>query len=241
MEGFRAAARQVADRAPQPKSSRKTRRGRASGGGMVTTRAVAADYVKLCRDPVADLRRWIEEDRKARGARRDEPTTTKGGQLVRTETHQTDAVARAVGVRGKPLHEMRGWVDAPIEERDLSGRMSARPRSGAAGDGELRPLRGEGGAGLAAGAASVRADIAAAFRIEHAAIVSFYAARIEAVKRGVAAAAITAAIRALVDEQIVALRALADRRGAAERNEQDKQAARPEISLRRVRGCHGLR
>lgn len=74
--------------------------------------------------------------------------------------------------------------------------------------------------------------MAAAFRQEHAAIVDFYVARIEAAKRGASPAAIMAAIRALVNEKTVALRALADRR---QQGRQSQRGARP---VRAAGGMH---
>ena len=195
----------------------------------MTAAGMVEDYVRLCRDPVRDLKRWIAEDKRSR-IRSYEPTTRlpSWGEHVRTEKQQTDAVARAVGIRDKPLHEMRGRLDAPLEKRELPDRVSSRPRSGVAGDGGLRSFRAEGGAGLTPAAIlSLRADVSAAFQAEHAGLLNYYAARIEAAKRGASPAAIMAAIRAIADEQTAALRNLADRRHAAEAKEREKQPTRP--------------
>jgi hypothetical protein len=97
----------------------------------------------------------------------------------------------------------------------------------------VRPVRAEGRTGLNAEASvslsgSLRAAVSAAFATEHGAILGYYAARIEAAKRGATPAAIIAAIRAILDEQTVALRNLANRRHVAEKAEQDQQPGRPE-------------
>lgn len=195
-----------------------------------TAKTLAASYLKLCRDPVRDLKRWAAEDRRSKTRRSYElTTTTKGGKHVRAEASQKDTVARAVGIRAKPLHELRGRLDAPREERQLPGRLPAGPRSSSAGDGELRSVRAEGKrADLSASAfASLKSDIAAAFGVERAAIVMFYAARIEAVRRGATPASIAAAIRAIVNERLVALRNLANRRTAATREAKPPPPERP--------------
>jgi hypothetical protein len=149
-------------------------------------------------------------------------------------------MAHADGVHRKPLHEVRGRLDPPLEKRELPRGVSPRSRSSAGGDSELRSLRAEGRAGLESSTPSVRADVETAFRAEHAAILIFYAARIEAVRRGASPAAIRAAINALVNEQTVALRGLANRRVAAETQEQDRLASRPENQLKKTRGRYGL-
>jgi hypothetical protein len=68
----------------------------------------------------------------------------------------------------------------------------------------------------------------AAFRAEHAALLGFYAARIEAAKRGASPADIAAAVRAILNEQTLALRALAERRQAAGKAGRDRKPGRPE-------------
>jgi hypothetical protein len=214
-------------------SVRSASRGLPAGqerGRELSARALVASYLKLCRDPVKDLERWAAEDRRSKTRRSTEPTTTtKGGKHVRAETRQKDAVARAVGIRAKPLHELRGGVDPARKDGRVSGCLPARSRSGSTGDGELRPVRAEGGRdALSTGAfASVKADIAAAFGVERAAIVMFYAARLEAVRRGATPATIAAAIRVIVNERLVALRNLANRRIAATREAKPPLPERP--------------
>ena len=130
--------------APAP-VRRRRKKGGSGGARAYTARALTADYLDLCRDPTRDIQRWIEEDRKDRGRRRDDPkattkTTTKGGKHVHAEK-QTDTVARAVRVRGKQLHEVRSRMGPPQQERGVSGNLPARSRSGSAGHGSVRSLR----------------------------------------------------------------------------------------------------
>lgn len=107
----------------------------------------------------------------------------------------------------------------------------------------MRPVRVAAGAGsglAAAASTSLKTDVAAAFRAEHAAILGFYAARIEAARRGARPADIAAAVRAILNEQTVALRALADRRDAAERREREQKPERPSLIARSAEGGRGL-
>ncbi len=73
------------------------------------------------------------------------------------------------------------------------------------------------------GGASEPPDVSAEFQSEMAAIRGYYAARIAAARRGLPAGDITVAIRALLNEETVALRAMTDRwRAATERQKQEK-------------------
>jgi hypothetical protein len=73
-----------------------------------------------------------------------------------------------------------------------------------------------------------------AFSTEHGAILSYYAARIEAAKRG----ASPAAIRSILNEQSAALTSLANRRHAAEEQERSKAPERPQRARRANGGFH---
>ncbi|WP_156964693.1 hypothetical protein [Methylocapsa aurea] len=217
---FRIAARSLMRRgeaAPRPRKRVKTG-GDDKGGKRYAARSLAADYLKLCHDPVKDLRRWLAEDKKKAGGtgRRFQPTRREG------HDHAQDAkqtrVAEAHGLRSQSLPDMRGGLDADGKRgRDADG-VPARPRACAGGYDGLRPVRGEG-TGLAS-----RSGIASAqglsFAGEGAGIRALYGAKIEATRRSLPAREIAAAVRALLDEQRAAFRALAERRQA-------ETAARP--------------
>jgi hypothetical protein len=60
-------------------------------------------------------------------------------------------------------------------------------------------------------------DASAEFRSEFAGLLAYYAARIAAARRGLPASEVFAAVQAIVNEQTVALRALAERQAAAQK------------------------
>ena len=65
-------------------------------------------------------------------------------------------------------------------------------------------------------------DASAEFRSEFAALLAYYAARIAAARRGLPASEVFAAVQAIVNEQTVALRALAERQAAAQKQRAEK-------------------
>jgi hypothetical protein len=74
--------------------------------------------------------------------------------------------------------------------------------------------------------------VSAEFRSEFAALLAYYAARIAAARRGLPASEVAAAVQAIVNEQTVALRALAERQAAAQRQRPEKPE-RPTQNLQR--------
>ena len=60
-------------------------------------------------------------------------------------------------------------------------------------------------------------DASAEYRSEFAGLLAYYAARIAAARRGLPASEVFAAVQAIVNEQTVALRALAERQAAAQK------------------------
>lgn len=60
-------------------------------------------------------------------------------------------------------------------------------------------------------------DASAEFRSEFAALLAYYAARIAAARRSLPASEVFAAVQAIVNEQTVALRALAERQAATQK------------------------
>jgi hypothetical protein len=65
-------------------------------------------------------------------------------------------------------------------------------------------------------------DASPEFRSEVAALLAYYAARIAAARRGLPASEVFAAVQAIVNEQTVALRALAERQAAAQKQRAEK-------------------
>jgi hypothetical protein len=68
-----------------------------------------------------------------------------------------------------------------------------------------------------AGKAGDVPDASAEFRSEFAGLLAYYAARIAVARRGLPAKEVFAAVQAIMNEQTVALRALAERQSAAQR------------------------
>jgi hypothetical protein len=68
-----------------------------------------------------------------------------------------------------------------------------------------------------AGKAGDAPDASAEFRSEFAALLAYYAARIAAARRSLPANEVFAAVQAIMNEQTVALRALAERQAAAQK------------------------
>jgi hypothetical protein len=83
-----------------------------------------------------------------------------------------------------------------------------------------------------AGKAGDVPDASPELRSEFAALLAYYAARIAAARRSLPASEVFAAVQAIVNEQTVALRALAERQAAAQRQRAEKPE-RPMQSVRR--------
>ena len=213
-QAFRKAACAVVDPEP-PKPRKRRKRGGDDGddGDRFTTRKLAADYVKLCRHPTKDLRRWLAEDKKKHGGGRQAAATTS-----REGTHAHDAttnspLAYADGLRRQPLHQLRGGLDAHREGRRQTDGLLARSRAGFGRYDGLRSLREEGGAALVASRLGDRSAPAVALNGECAALMALYSAKIETTRRsGLSARDVSAAIRALLDERAAAFQALTERR-----------------------------
>jgi hypothetical protein len=70
-------------------------------------------------------------------------------------------------------------------------------------------------------------DVSAEFRSEFAALLAFYAARINAARQSLAPGVAAAIVQALMNEQAVASRALTDRWHAASQKQRDEKPERP--------------
>lgn len=105
---------------------------------------------------------------------------------------------------------MVGKAQQEIRAADNS---SSSPPLGSKGlaEGQLTSSIGD------AGKADDVPDASPEFRSEFAALLAYYAARIAAARRGLPANEVFAAVQAIVNEQTVALRALAERQAAAQK------------------------
>jgi hypothetical protein len=97
----------------------------------------------------------------------------------------------------RPLQDVRSVAGLPSQPRSVAA-------SGGAGDRD-------------SSAPGDVPDASAGFRSEFAALLAYYAARIAAARRGLPASEVAAAVQAILNEQTVALRALAERQAAAQR------------------------
>jgi hypothetical protein len=75
-------------------------------------------------------------------------------------------------------------------------------------------------------------DASPEFRSEFAGLLAYYAARIAAARRSLPASRVFAVVQAIMNEQTIALRALAERQAAAQRQQAEKPQ-RPMQSVRR--------
>jgi hypothetical protein len=105
---------------------------------------IVADYLELCYNPAKDWIRWVAEDLRGKAAaRRAALFNHAGREHVHTEGKGA-AVAQADGLRGDPLRELQGGLDANQQGRGADG-MPARPRADPDRHDGLRPIRAEEG------------------------------------------------------------------------------------------------
>ncbi len=131
-------------------------------------------------------------------------------------------LANSGNFRGQSLPDTRGNLDSDRQE----GRKidpSPSPLDPTSRQNGMNPAGSGAGNPSMSPEASEPPDVSAQFQSEMAAIRGYYAARIAAARRGLPAGDLAAAIRALLNEETVALRALTDRwRAATERQKQEK-------------------
>jgi hypothetical protein len=214
--GFRLAARSVTQRA-EPKISTSRRRRSRGDGDRFGARILATDYLELCHNPTKDLRRWIAEDKRFSGrAARGFFFTVRETRGHASAIRQT-TLANADRLCRQPLQELRGGLDADGQRGRRSDRVPSRPGAGVSRYDELRQVRKERrGTG-------VSRDGPDSFAAANAAIHQFYSAKIEATRRRMPAREVSAAIRALLDEQSAAFRALAERKKVVRRTMRERR------------------
>ncbi len=234
--------------APKPRRGRKAQRGGGAGARGFTTGALAEDYLRLCRDPLRDLQRWMDEDKKRGRAGREVQLTTKKEEYAQTTT-AANSVAQTGGLRGQPLHAMQGRLDTDRAGGWNSDGVLARSRAGAGRYDGLQSVRTDQRAAVGLGQvagdvsaeayakAEVTAEAAPNFSSELAAVAGYYAARLAATRAGLSPRDIAAAVRAIQNEKIVAIRAVLERWSAASRGATEKrQATRAAAPVRPISG-----
>jgi hypothetical protein len=183
----------------------------------LTTRALVADYLGLCRNPLKDIRRWIAE-------------TTPKTKSAHAQGSSSRLGRRTDRFRPHPLHEMRSRLDASRQGRSQNYRLSSRPGAGVDQYDRLRSLRAEGGPASASAqsCAETTGEItpptcfgeeADAPDCEVSGIRAFYAALIAAARSSLPRAAAAALVQRLRTEKIMATRAAKDRLHARRANQ----------------------
>ena len=235
-ENFRRAARALA--APKPKPAvRRRRRGGSDGGRRLTTATIADSYLRLCHDPCKDVRRWIRED-KSWGRASGPIIPPSENHHDETKTGPSSLMEDTRRVRSHTLHSMQGGLDP---DRKPGGSLDDLPpgsRTGADGHDQLRSLRAEGGSDLA-GPSEESTAFGADFSAELGAAGAYYAARMAAARRALRPGEVAAALRALQNERVLAMRAIIAKWAAARRNAaQRRVAAKPKrpAGLQRLSG-----
>lgn len=210
---------------PQPKPAPR-RKGKAGGAGedQFSAGRLAGYYLRLCHNPLRDLQRWMDEDKKRPGGleRRFETTQNAKGHKFDVKRQFRGS---AGGLRRDALPGLQGWLDAHRREgRGVHG-VPAGSRAGDGGHDALRQVSAAGRERPGLAVEGTGAD--SGVKGDQAAIRGLYAAKIEATRRSLPAHEVDAAIRALLDAQSAAVRAVANRRhvGAAT-TRQRREAAR---------------
>jgi hypothetical protein len=158
-----------------------------------------------------------------RGALRRIQTTRKDGGDIRAEwlaLRTATGLASPGNPRGQSSLDTRGGIDSERqEERKVD--PSSPPYDATSGQNRVDSVGT--GADNPDMPATEPPDVSPYFRSEMAAIRAYYAARVAAARGSLPAGDIAAAVKALLNEEMVALRALAERwRVATERQRQEK-------------------
>jgi hypothetical protein len=150
--------------------------------------------------------------------------TWRRPRRIRSRTKRAGGLPRPSFVAGG-----KELLRTPLQDLRLIDRLPSQPP--ASGQSSTQP----GGpdpqiASAVAGAPGEEKDVpdaSAEFRSELGALLAFYAARINAARRSLPAQVAAAVIQALLTEQTIALRALAQRRRAAGQKRRAEKPARP--------------
>jgi hypothetical protein len=160
--------------------------------------------------------------------RRIQTTARKGGGDVRAEwlaLRAATGLANPSSFRDRSVSDMRGGLDSDRQE-GLKADPSSLPLDPTSGQNGL-PYVGAGAGNTRMspepnGNAGESPDVSAEFQGEMAALRAYFAARIAAARRGLPAGDVAAAVKAILNDETVALRSLADRwRAATQRQQQE--------------------
>jgi hypothetical protein len=221
LAALRGAARSLTQREPSEPAPRKRGKTGKGEGDRHTPQAIVEDYLELCADPSKDILGWLATGERKRDGRQQQPITRKGRDYADTTKQELED---ANGIRSHALREVQIWLDA--HRQGGRGTDSLPARSQRAGFGRYDGLRQVRGEATALAAPRVRNDTTApdsSFNGEHAALSAFYRAKIEMTRRSSPARDVSAAIRAILDDQSAAFRALTDRRGVASKASRERR------------------
>ena len=200
--------------------------GNRPGAGAAPVPKPKPPHTKRGFSPAKRFRRTGRSLTQWRGRRRILTTTKTGSGDVRAEwlaVRAATGLANPGSFRGQSLLDARGGLESDRQNENKVD-PSSPPNDGASGQNGARSGVGNSGNLPAAnGDPSEPPDVSVEFQSEMAAIRTYYAARIAAARRRLPAGDLAVAIRALLNEETVALRALADRwRAATQRQQQEK-------------------
>jgi hypothetical protein len=181
--------------------------------------------------PARRFRRTGRSLTKWRGRRKIQTTTKTGSGDVRVlwlEVRVVTGLPNSGSIRGQTLPDL----SEPDRQEGRKVDPSAPPND--ATSGHLRSDAGNSGNLPATnGGASEPPDVSPEFKSEMAAIRSQYAARIAAARRNVRPGDLAVAIRALLNEETVALRAVTERWKAATERQKQEKPQRPGVVQRK--------
>jgi hypothetical protein len=168
----------------------------------LTTRGLVDDYLDICRHPLKNIRRWIRTSHRRKCAH---------------EHHSAHSPPVGIfGLRGHPLHAVRGRMDTRHQQRHQGRRLSPRPGTGAGQYDQLRSFRAEGGLAqpVLRSDAECQAEGTASLldlKYELAGILGYYQRLIAAALKLMSRADVAGLVRRLLNEQTLALRNAMDR------------------------------
>jgi hypothetical protein len=132
------ALRAITVPAPKPVPKKVTKRG---GGDArrFDTDWIVEDYLALCRDPLSDLQRWLDEDRKKPSIHRHPPEVSHARHHA--ATHVAQRFCRDA------LHEVSGRVRANVDRGANVSDVSGRSGDGLSEHCQLQQVQGKRGVG----------------------------------------------------------------------------------------------
>jgi hypothetical protein len=178
----------------------------------LTTAAIARDYLNLCRNPLKNLPRWLEESRRGTGPINS--IRSSGAYRHHAQSPSPRLASPGHGLRNDALPELQGRMDTHGQQRGQGYCLSARSGTGHDQYDQLRSLHASGrpGRGLnqkppRRNACSPRGSLAA----ELASISSHYAARVAALRHSLPPEQAEVAVSALAIEETLLKKAAIDR------------------------------